>query len=70
MRLTECGWVEVFSHIVKNAVQKRIENGQASKNIKFEQLYKDTIVEARGMCLYSNNLLPFQYFLIFIFNKS
>lgn len=48
MRLTESGWIDKVNELVKEAITKRLENGQATNKIKFEQLYTDVIKQARG----------------------
>lgn len=52
MRLMESGWTDQLNHIVKNAIVKRVAEGQATNTIKFEQLYSDVIDEARGKSEY------------------
>lgn len=48
MRLMESGWTNQLSHLIKNAIGKRIESGQTPNTIKFEQLYGDVNEPARG----------------------
>lgn len=48
MKLTEGGWVELLTQLIKSAIDKRIEDGQTTKTIKFDQLYGDVITKARG----------------------
>lgn len=48
MRLMESGWTDELGLIVRQAISKRVEEGQASNTIKFEQLYNDVIEDARG----------------------
>lgn len=59
MRLMESGWTDQVGLIVKNAISKRLEEGQSSKTIKFEQLYKDVIDNARGknLCIFKLDIL-------------
>lgn len=54
MRLMESGWTDQLGHIVKNAIVKRVTEGQAANTIKFEQLYSDVIDEARGKSEYDS----------------
>jgi len=49
MRLTESGWIDKVNGLVKEAITKRLENGQATNKIKFEQLYTDVIKQARDL---------------------
>lgn len=54
MRLMENGWTDQLSHIVKDAIIKRVTEGQATNTIKFEQLYSDVIDKARGKSEYNS----------------
>jgi len=44
----ESGWTDQLERILKSAVSKRVAEGQAPKNIKFEQLFNDAFDKARG----------------------
>lgn len=60
MRLIESGWTENLNEIIKNSVRERLSRGQLINEIKFEQLYQDVALKARGK-LYNSNIC-FNYF--------
>lgn len=44
----ETDWSEKVVRYMKDEVLKRIENGQTTSTIKFEELYKEVVDKARG----------------------
>lgn len=56
MRLTESGWTNQLTQLINESVAKRIESGQTTKNIKFNELYTDIIEKAHGKCCHSHFL--------------
>lgn len=41
MRQVETGWIDKLSDHINNSIAKRLEAGQASIKIKFNELYQD-----------------------------
>lgn len=48
LRLMDTGWAQNVVRFMKDDVIKRIENGQTTLTVKFEELYKDIVDKARG----------------------
>lgn len=62
LRLIDSGWNDKLNQLIQSAIIKRTENGQTANTIKFEELYKDVVDDARGESFVISIILKNNFF--------